>query len=100
MPHTKSAKKNLRKSDKRRRHNRVAKKDIKLQLKSFDEALEGPLDKLREEFKKAAKRLDKAAARRIIHPNMAARKKSQLALQVNAKEVAAKNPTAPPPAKK
>jgi small subunit ribosomal protein S20 len=99
MPHTKSAKKNLRKSEKRRRHNRVAKRDIKVELKQFESALGGPIDKLREEYKKAAKRLDKAAARRIIHPNLAARKKSQLALQINAKEAAAKKPT-PPAAKK
>jgi small subunit ribosomal protein S20 len=100
MPHTKSARKNLRKSEKRRRQNRVAKKDIKIQLKSFEEALEGPVEKLRDEYKKAAKRLDKAAAKRIIHPNMAARKKSQLAIQINAKIVAAKNPAPPAPAKK
>lgn len=97
MPHTKSAKKNLRKTEKRRRQNRVAKRDIKLQLKSFEEALAGPLDKLREAYNKTAKRLDKAAAKQIIHRNLAARKKSQLAIQLHAREVAAKNP-APAPA--
>ena len=84
MPHTTSAKKHLRKSEKRRRSNKVVKKDIKLQLKSFTDALEGPVENLQEEYNKAAKQLDKAAARRIIHPNMAARKKSQLASAINA----------------
>lgn len=88
MPHTRSAKKNLRKSEKRRLHNRAVKKDIKTQIKSFQEALEGPPDQLKKEFNLAAKRLDKAAAKRIIHPNMAARKKAQLARQLHAKTAA------------
>lgn len=85
MPHTRSAKKNLRKSEKRRLHNRAVKKDIKTQLKSFLAALDGPIDQLRKEYSVAAKKLDKAAAKRIVHPNLAARKKSQLARQLHAK---------------
>ena len=54
MPHTKSAKKSQRQDQKRRDRNR------------------------------AVKKLDKAAARRVIHPNAAARKKSQLARQLAA----------------
>ncbi len=101
MPHTKSAKKNLRKNLKHRKQNRSVKRDIKLQLKEFSDALAGPIEKLREEYKKAAKRLDKAAAKRIIHANLAARKKSQMARALHAKEVAAKVGTPPPePAKK
>ncbi len=88
MPHTKSAKKNLRKSEKRRLHNRAVKKDIKTQLKKFLAAIEGPVEALRKEYDLAAKKLDKAAAKRIIHPNMAARKKSQLARKLNAKTAA------------
>src|SRR4051812_31047610 len=101
MPHTKSAKKNLRKNLKRRKQNRSVKRDIKLQLKDFDDALTGPVEKLREEYKKAAKRLDKAAAKRVIHANLASRKKSQLARALHAKEVAAKGGNPPSePAKK
>lgn len=90
MPHTTSAKKHIRKSEKRRRVNRVVKKDIKLSLKSFTDAIDGPLAVLREEYNKAAKQLDKAAARRTIHPNMAARKKSQMAIALHNREVASK----------
>lgn len=79
MPHTRSAKKQLRKSLKRRQHNRAVKRDIKLQLKAFAAAEQGSLDELRAQYNLAAKKLDKAAARRIIHPNTAARKKAQLA---------------------
>ncbi|HZV04457.1 MAG TPA: 30S ribosomal protein S20 [Gemmataceae bacterium] len=88
MPHTRSAKKNLRKSEKRRLHNRSVKKDIKTQIKSFLEALNGPADQLQKEYNLAAKKLDKAAAKRIVHPNLAARKKSQLARQLQKKTAA------------
>jgi small subunit ribosomal protein S20 len=91
MPHTKSAKKRLRQNEKRRLHNRAVKKSIKLQLRKVQEtAAKGSPDKLREELNLAVKKLDKAAARRIIHPNLAARKKSQLARLVGAREKAGK----------
>jgi small subunit ribosomal protein S20 len=86
MPHTKSAKKNLRKAEKRRLRNRAAKRTIKTHLKRFQAAVDGPVEKLQEEYNLAAKKLDKAAARRIIHPNLAARKKSQLALVLKKKK--------------
>jgi small subunit ribosomal protein S20 len=92
MPHTSSAKKHQRKSEKRRLHNRAVKKDIKTQLKRFLAAVEGPVEALRKEYDLAAKKLDKAAAKRIIHPNMAARKKSQLARQLHKKTTAANKP--------
>ena len=93
MPHTRSAKKNLRKSEKRRVRNRSVKRTIKTHCKRVvAAAAEGTPEKLREEFAQAVRKLDKAAAKRIIHPNMAARKKSQLARLVNQKLAA------PPPA--
>ena len=83
MPHTRSAKKNVRKNRKRRLRNRSAKVDIKTQLKNFAAVKDASGDDLMKEFKLAVKKLDKAAAKRIIHPNMAARKKSQLAKLIN-----------------
>ena len=85
MPHTRSAKKNLRKSEKRRLHNRAVKRTIKTLLKRFLAAVDGPIEKLREEYNLAAKKLDEAAAKRIIHPNLAARKKSQMARKLHQK---------------
>src|SRR3954469_17709055 len=79
MPHTKSAKKNLRKTEKRRLHNRTIKKTLRTHIKRFLAAVDGPADALQAEYNLAAKKLDKAAARGIIHRNMAARKKPQLA---------------------
>ena len=88
MPHTRSAEKNLRKSEKRRLHNRAVKKAMKTQIKRFTAALEGPIEELRTQFNLACKRLDKAAAKRVVHPNLAARKKSQLARALHGKETA------------
>jgi small subunit ribosomal protein S20 len=89
MPHTRSAKKNLRKIKKRRLHNRGIKKALKVQIKTVLEAAqEGPIEQLREQYRVAAKKLDKAAAKRVIHPNLAARKKSQLAKLLHKKETA------------
>ena len=85
MPHTKSAKKNLRKSEKRRVRNRAIKRTLKTHIKRFFDALEGPVETLQQEYNLAAKKLDKAAAKRVIHPNLAARKKSQLARAMHQK---------------
>jgi small subunit ribosomal protein S20 len=86
MPHTPSAKKSLRQTAKRRLRNRVAKKAIRIQVKKLTEpAKDLTAEELRLELKVAIRKLDKAAAKRVIHPNTAARKKSQLARLVNAK---------------
>jgi small subunit ribosomal protein S20 len=86
MPHTRSAKKSLRKNEQRRQHNRAVKRAIKEQIKKVETAAAGPIEQLRAEFNLAAKKLDKAAAKRVVHANLAARKKSQLARLVHAKE--------------
>ncbi len=100
MPHTPSAKKQLRKDEKRRQRNRAAMKALKTQIKRVLAASTGDsLDDLRKEFTLASKKLDKAAAKRVIHPNLAARKKSQLARLLRAKEQAppaTPAPTTPP----
>ena len=96
MPHTKSAKKNLRKSEARRVRNKATKRTLKTYLKRFDAAEGGTADALQAAYNEAAKKLDKAAARGIIHKNLAARKKSQLALKLKAKK--AGGPSAAPSA--
>jgi small subunit ribosomal protein S20 len=91
MPHTRSAKKQLRKNQHRRLHNRSIVKAIRTQVKKVEAAADGDaVDQLRKEFVLAVKKLDKAAAKRVIHPNMAARKKSQLARLLHNKETAGK----------
>lgn len=90
MPHTSSAKKRLRQTEKRRLRNRAAKKGLKTQIKDFLGVIkDGTPEELEAQFKLAVKKLDKAAAKRVVHPNLAARKKSQLARLVNARKAAA-----------
>jgi small subunit ribosomal protein S20 len=86
MPHTRSAKRHRRKSEKQRVHNRSIKRAIKTQIKKVEQVAEsGTAEQLRAEYNLAAKKLDKAAAKRVVHPNLAARKKSQLARLVHEK---------------
>jgi small subunit ribosomal protein S20 len=87
MPHTKSAKKRLRQDEKRREANRTAKKAVKTQIKKvLDVAKSGTFAELQQEYNLAAKKLDKAAAKRVVHPNLAARKKSQLSKLLQTKK--------------
>ena len=80
MAHTRSAEKRLRQNEKRRRRNRATMKGIKVQVKAFLAALkDGTPEAAATEYNAVARRLDKAAAKRVVHPNLAARKKSQLA---------------------
>ena len=79
MAHTSSAEKRLRQTEKRRLQNRGVKKAIKAEIRRFLAALKDAPATAADALKVVAKKLDKAAARRIVHPNLAARKKSQLA---------------------
>jgi len=86
MPHTRSAKKNVRKNEQRRQRNRAVKGAIKTHIKKFEQVVAaGPADQVQAEFLVTIRKLDKAAAKRVIHPNQAARKKSQLAKLLQSK---------------
>ncbi len=79
MPNTKSAKKRLRQDEKRRLINKAIKTAVRGQIRKVREAVKaGDPEKADEEFRLAAKRLDRAGARNIIHRNAAARTKSRL----------------------
>jgi small subunit ribosomal protein S20 len=70
----------MRQSAKRRMHNRIAKKVIKTLSKRTLAAVAGKdLEKAAADLKLAYAKIDKAGARRVIHPNTAARRKSRLA---------------------
>jgi small subunit ribosomal protein S20 len=93
MPHTRSAAKNIRKSEKRRKHNRAVISTIKVLTKKFEATVaSGNAEAAKKEFVIVVKKLDKAAAKRVVHPNLAARKKSQLARMLNKKPAAKTNP--------
>jgi small subunit ribosomal protein S20 len=87
MPTTKSAKKRLRQSLERRALNRAVKSAVKTQVRKVRAAVAaGDLEKAQTELQLATKKLDRAGAKRMIHPNAASRTKSRLAhLIANAK---------------
>jgi small subunit ribosomal protein S20 len=79
MPTTKSAKKRHRQSLERRAKNRATKSAIKTQVRKVRQAITaGDVAKAETELRTTATRLDRAASKRIIHPNAAARTKSRL----------------------
>ncbi len=85
MPSSPSAKKRVRQNVKRRQKNRVTKKVIKTLSKRATASLAAKeLDKAATDIKAAASKIDKAGARRVLHPNTAARRKSKLARAYNA----------------
>ena len=89
MPHSPSAKKRARQYEKNRRYNRAYRKAIKDQVKKFLGVIQtGTAEQAQSEYNTAAKKLDKAAARDVIHRNKAAHAKSQLAKKLAAKKTA------------
>jgi small subunit ribosomal protein S20 len=78
MPQRKSAKRELKKSLKRRRQNLARKKAIKEAIKTYQKALKAKdLEGAKTALNQVYKVLDKAASKKVIHPNKAARKKSR-----------------------
>ncbi len=85
MPTTKSAAKRLRQNMDQRARNRSVKRELRTLCSKVREAvLAGDAAKAETQFKLAAKKLDRAGARKIIHPNAAARLKSRLSAQIRA----------------
>ncbi len=79
MPNTKSAKKRLNQNEARRARNRSQKSLVRSQIRRVREAVKaGDVEQAEAEFRLAAKRLDRAGSKNLIHPNRAARTKSRL----------------------
>ena len=84
MPHSKSAKKMVRKNAESRLANKAVKSSMRSQVKKVKEAVEaGDKDKAQAEMKLATTKLDKAAKTNVIHKNQAARRKSRLQKEVD-----------------
>jgi small subunit ribosomal protein S20 len=83
MPTTKSATKRLRQSQEKRAMNRSVKRSIRSQYQKVIKAVEaGDADQAEQELQQAAKQLDRAATRNVIHSNAAARTKSRLSAKI------------------
>ena len=83
MANIKSAIKRNRQNEKRRLHNRVFRGSTRTQIRRARLAIEnGEKDTAAEEVKQAVIKLDRTAAKGIIHKNNAARRKSRLVKQL------------------
>jgi len=85
MPHTQSAKKRLKQSNARKARNRATKAELRTKVKSVRAAVAaGNADVAKTESIATQAKLDRAAARGVIHKNKAARVKSRLAKALKA----------------
>lgn len=85
MANTKSAKKAVRSSNRKKIHNLGWKKRIKAAVKNFTNLIKNSdsMEDLNKSLSMAQKALDKAAKENVIHKNKANRLKSRLAVKLN-----------------
>ncbi|MBI4743994.1 MAG: 30S ribosomal protein S20 [Actinobacteria bacterium] len=84
MANIKSQIKRIKTSEKRRLRNKSNKSALKTYISNFEIALEeSDKEKAGITLKRAVKEIDKAAAKKIIHLNNAANKKSKLVKKFN-----------------
>ncbi|RFU71665.1 30S ribosomal protein S20 [Peribacillus saganii] len=84
MPNIKSAIKRVKTSDEHRAHNATVKSSMRTAVKNVEATLaSNDATAAKEALLTAAKKLDKAASKGLIHKNAAARKKSRLTKQLN-----------------
>ncbi len=85
MPNIKSAKKRVKVTKIKTLNNRTFKTSLKTSVKKFEAAiLAGDKEVAAAAYKEAVKKVDKAAAKGLMHKSAAARKKSQFTLKLNA----------------
>jgi len=84
LPITKSAKKQVRKDEKRQLHNRSIRSMCRTNVVKAGRLIaSGELEEAREAVTVAISSLDKAAEKGVIHPNNAARRKARLVKKLN-----------------
>ena len=84
MANIKSQIKRNRTNEAARLRNKAAKSEIKTRIKTAVAAAAGGTETSADDLRVAVKRLDKAAARGIIHKNQASKRKSRLVRRINA----------------
>ena len=85
MPNIKSAKKRVKVIETKTLQNKMFRTQLKTDIKKYEAAVAaGDAELAQATYKAATKKIDKAAARGIIHKNAAARKKSQFTKKLNA----------------
>jgi small subunit ribosomal protein S20 len=83
MANIKSQIKRIKQNEVRRERNRSVRSELRTRTKSALSAVEGGAENSEELLTAAIRRIDKAAAKGVIHPNQAARRKSRLMRHAN-----------------
>ena len=84
MPNIKSAKKRVKTIETKTLRNKMFNSSFKTAMKKYEAAVAaGDKEAAITLYKAAVKKVDQAAARGVIHPNAAARKKSRFTLMLN-----------------
>jgi len=85
MANIKSAKKRVKIASKKTLINKMFMSSMKSSIKKYEKALaDGDKELAMATYKAAVKKIDQAVAKGHIHPNKAARKKSQFTRKINA----------------
>jgi small subunit ribosomal protein S20 len=85
MPNSVSAKKRMRQDVVRRARNRAVKSSLRTQVRKVREAITAKkVEVAKQEYTFLSQKLDRAAARKVIHANAAARTKSRLSHAIKA----------------
>ncbi len=82
MPHSKQAAKRARQSARQRLKNREEKSRIRTGIRKYEAAVAAGSPEATALLSHCHKLLDQAGAKRLLHPNAAARKKGQLAQKI------------------
>ncbi len=91
MPITKSAKKGMRTSERKRVRNKPIRSSVKTNITKAEKLIfSGELEAAQKSTVLAISSLDKAAGKGAIHPNNAARRKSRLMKKLNQAQAPAK----------
>ena len=84
MPNIKSAKKRVKVIATKTMLNKAVNSDLKTNIKKANLSIESGSENKAEAVRVAMKKIDKAAAKGILHKNTAARRKAALARKLNA----------------
>ena len=84
MPNIKSAKKRVKVIKTKTLQNQMLKSQLKTAIKKFEVSVSDDKDTASETYRNAVKKIDQSVSKGILHKNTAARKKSSLALKMNA----------------
>jgi small subunit ribosomal protein S20 len=83
LANIKSQIKRIKQNEVRRERNKAVRSELRTRTKAAISAVESTAEDAESKVKAAVRRIDKAAAKGVIHPNQAARRKSRLMRHAN-----------------